>query len=347
MRRVLLVMLACAWACSASDVTDVKPLERSGTEGSGDAKASVDETEIVRGVVSNGRDPAVVALRIGGQALCTGALVAKDVVLTARHCVSKSASAVACPPDGVQVYGDRPASSIEVLLGDQVDGQDAAARGREIVSPNGVTLCDADIALVVLDRPIKNVRPLGVRTTGVAKGDRVRAVGFGKRGDDLGAGVKLVREHVPVLAVRAAEFTVGEATCQGDSGGPALDEATGEIVGVVSRGGPSCEGAGVHNIYTRADTFGWLVDAALARSGLSEVPDGGDAGPKGAPRAGKDKPPSDVGSACAAASDCAAGVCVREADKAYCSRACGNGDRCPTRFHCQKVEGASVCVQVR
>ena len=75
----------------------------------------------------------------------------------------------------------------------------------------------------------------------------------------------MVREHVRVLSVSAAELTVGEATCQGDSGGPALDEDTGEVVGVVSRGGPSCEGAGVHNIYTRVDTFSWLVDEAFAK----------------------------------------------------------------------------------
>ena len=75
----------------------------------------------------------------------------------------------------------------------------------------------------------------------------------------------MVREHVRVLSVSAAELTVGEATCQGDSGGPALDEDTGEVVGVVSRGGPSCEGPGVHNIYTRADTFSWLVDEAFAK----------------------------------------------------------------------------------
>ena len=57
------------------------------------------------------------------------------------------------------------------------------------------------------------------------------------------------------LDTSAREFLVGEATCQGDSGGPALDEASGEIVGVVSRGGPACDAANAHNIYTRTDAF--------------------------------------------------------------------------------------------
>jgi hypothetical protein len=257
-----------------------------------------------------------------------------------------------CPADAVQVYRPREASTIEVVLGDRVQGQDAVARGLEILTPGGVTLCDADIAAVVLDRPVRNVRPLGVRVIGPGVGERVRAVGFGRVGDRGDAGEKLLREHVEVRSVTRAEFTVGEATCQGDSGGPAIDPDTGEVVGVVSRGGPTCEGANVFNVYTRVDPFMWLVDAALARSGLSSVkPGAGDAGtdaaPSGASRGGKEKPPSDVGSACERAQDCAAGVCLRGSSSGYCSRACGSGDRCPTRFHCQKVSGASVCVQVR
>ncbi len=146
------------------------------------------------------------------------------------------------------------------------------------------------IAIIVLDQAVKMAKPLPVRTHGVAQGDRVRAVGFGRTGDHGAAGTKLVREHVRVLSVTAAELTVGEATCQGDSGGPALDESTGEVVGVVSRGGPSCEGAGVHNIYTRVDAFSWLVEEAFAKvAGLDRegVPDGGAPGP--APTRGRSR----------------------------------------------------------
>lgn len=305
----------------------------------------LDETEIVQGVPSRGKDPGVVALRIGS-GLCTASLIAKDVVLTARHCVAESAEAVECPAQGRQVFRDHDPGKIEVLLGDRVEGQEAVARGLEIIAPAGVTLCEADIALVVLDRPIANVKPLGVSVAGLARGDNVRSVGFGRLSDDGPAGFKLVREGVRVLDVTPAEFTIGEATCQGDSGGPAMNEDTGEVVGVVSRGGPSCQASNVHNVYTRVDAYAWLIDVALARSGLYDRK-AADAGPKGAARASGDKPTSDVGNACTDGEGCATGICLLAGDAGYCTRRCGEGTRCPSGYHCQKVQEQSVCAKAR
>src|SRR5262249_60477090 len=125
---------------------------------------------------------------------------------------------------GVQVTAELPASSLEIYMGEDVGSSRYVARGVEVVAPGSVTLCDADIAVIVLDDDVKTVKPQPVRSHGPAAGDRVRAVGFGRQGDDDSAGRKLLREHVRVLSVTSAEFTVGEATCSGDSGGPAVDE---------------------------------------------------------------------------------------------------------------------------
>jgi hypothetical protein len=298
----------------------------------GDSAVQADEVEIVTGVPDHGRDPAVVALDIGDVALCTASLIAPDVILTARHCVSFTTESVACPATTPQITGNRAPSSLKVLLGDDVASSHEVAQGKAVLVPPGDALCDADIALVVLDRPVAGVDPLAVSKDGIAQGAHVTAVGYGKRGDDGSAGQKLLRSHVQVLDTSDTEFLVGEATCQGDSGGPAIDESSGAIVGVVSRGGPTCDGAGAHNVYTRVDAFLPLVAQALARS------TGG--APKKGPAA-----PSDMGAACESGGDCASGVCVTSGAAQYCSRPCGSADRCPTHFRCTGSSGGqTVCI---
>ncbi len=237
----------------------------SGADEPTDSAAS-NEEEIVRGHSDRGADRAVVAIDIEGIGLCSGTLIRSDIVLTARHCVSHTRPEVICPSKSSQLGAARAPEDLVILVGNDTKSARRRARGREVVVPSGNTLCNADIALIVLDHKIDDVTPIKVSTRAIGRDDRIRAVGFGLTGDDGQAGSKRVREHVRVLETTSHEFAVAESTCQGDSGGPALDEATNEVVGVVSRGGPTCEGPDVRNIYTRIDAFRSLIATALARS---------------------------------------------------------------------------------
>lgn len=292
------------------------------------------------GVADRGDDPAVVALDVGGALPCAGALVAADVVLTALHCVALLDAPVACASAGDAGDADaseRPLSlrtpgSLRVLVGDDMATAVDRAHAREIVAPPDARLCGADLALVLLDQRIDDIEPLVARSTGAARGDHVRTVGFGRAG---AAKAKLLRDHVTVLDTANTELAIaGSALDEG--GGPALDETTGAIVGVVSRNASRPFQA----VYTRVDAFASIVESALA---MTESAPSSSTGTK-KPRKG----PADMGADCTAGSDCAAGVCVSAVSGAqqYCSRGCGVHDRCPSLYACQRTQGgAQVCVR--
>lgn len=205
--------------------------------------------------------------------LCSGALVAPNLVLTARHCVSKaitttpSCDAAGRSHNGAHFGSDADPSQISIYVGTSVkiDSDPPRAHAKRVFHPNGKILCDADVAYIVLDRPIVSARVLPVRLhEPVHSGDIVQPVGFG--GGILNQiGERKPRRKSEILAVGPAsnartgavigprEFEVEAATCRGDSGGPAIDARTGEIVGVISRGG-SCIEKGNH-VYTRVDAY--------------------------------------------------------------------------------------------
>lgn len=217
----------------------------------------------------------------GNVTLCSGALVAPNLVLTARHCVSRAITTTpSCDADGrshngAHVSEDADPSSIAIYSGDavRVDRDLPRARAVRTYRPAGNVLCNADVAFLVLDRPILDVPVLPLRLESpVESGDEVLPVGFGG-GDANAIGTRKARAHSPVLAVGPAsndstgavlgpsEFEVEVATCRGDSGGPAFDLRTGEVVGVISRGG-SCTAKGNH-VYTRVDAYARLASVAF------------------------------------------------------------------------------------
>ncbi|MEI9940606.1 MAG: trypsin-like serine protease [Pseudomonadota bacterium] len=225
-----------------------------------------EQDPIVGGSADRGKDPAVVAIDIGGQGLCTGTLISPRWVLTARHCVSETAEEVECPSRAPQVHGTHSADSFTILVGDDAQTARPVAIGQRVVVPSSDQLCDHDLALIELDRAVTSVTPLALASLSGVK--TVRGVGFGRRGDNAAAGKKMTRSNVPILDESAAEFEVGVLSCSGDSGGPALD-SKGRVVGVVSRGGPDCSGPQSRNIYTRVDAFHELIDQALGKGEAS------------------------------------------------------------------------------
>jgi hypothetical protein len=239
--------------------------------------------------------PAVVALKVGrGTAfeLCSGVLLAPNVLLTARHCVANSLTTeVACDANGqsmngAHVAGNQPAARIQVFTGaTPAFSAPPDALGSAILTPEADHLCNGDIALVVLDRQIPNIEPVAIRMKGTLfEGETVRAVGYGQNDRRTPIGSRFRKDNVPILALGAGlsssetalgpfEFEVGKSICDGDSGGPAFSMETGAVVGVVSRGGGCNDNFG--HIYVMTSGFPDLVENAFAFAGTDPITENG------------------------------------------------------------------------
>jgi hypothetical protein len=194
----MVVAMVCAGCANeAQDRSDapveVAPLLNSGTRIFG---GSADKTS------------SVVALKIDaadGPQLCSGALIAPNVVLTARHCVAKSiTSTVSCDQygnstNGPHVKGNYDAADIGIYVGASPRFTAAPdAVGAHVVSPDSDTLCDQDIAIVVLDRNLADIAPLAVRVgsdIAVAEGESVKSIGYGQNDAKMPLGTRLKKEE--------------------------------------------------------------------------------------------------------------------------------------------------------
>ena len=160
---------------------------------------------------------------------CTGTVIARDIIVTAAHCVAgKTSVVVAYPENGSHVLQRVTARAIN-------PGFSKAAR---------VSL---DLAVLKLEgqlpsrfRPVRIDRGSGIHSVGNAQ--RIAGYGMQAEGDDQSAGtLRSARvEVLPRLFPRFLRLGVNGnlselAICTGDSGGPVFETGAGEplLVGVV------------------------------------------------------------------------------------------------------------------
>jgi MYXO-CTERM domain-containing protein len=140
-----------------------------------------------------------------------------------------------------------------------------AARG--ITPATDPSALENDIALVFLEEPVLDVRPIGwSRISGTSVlGQDVRFVGFGYQeiGPQGAIGQKM-QGLFPVSTVDATEIYTDISTCNGDSGGPALfrfPDGEERVVGITSWGSRSCGG---RSAAERVDIHAAWIDEVIA-----------------------------------------------------------------------------------
>jgi len=314
-------------------------------------------------------NPAIV--RLVGQGLCTGALVAPNIVLTAKHCVVtfKGGGPFECDEHGELVVDpDAPVQYVGAGEFDQVVSADSiflgtespyAPRGLNIVVSEGDTICRSDAALIVFDRPVDDPMLVPLRLDApVEEHEPLVAVGFGQHeGGDTS--VDLLARDVTVVdvgpkakvpgvadAVRPGFFTTTQGVCRGDSGSPALS-STGAAVGIASSvsrydlgeltgTAEDCVGELTRAAYQTVGTQTEVIEATFAEAGALVWREG-----EPDPRAGL----ADFEEPCERDADCRSNACVVHEDGvARCSHGCLLS-ACPEGYGCELVDDRKRCVQ--
>jgi hypothetical protein len=300
-------------------------------------------------------------------ALCTATLIAPNLLLTARHCVSQGASSdhVTC---GDSTLGlPYPASAFFATNDAQPRNDSPFFKAVDVRVPGqGVDTCGYDVALIILAQSV----PATLSTPAIPRIDRevmpgeiYTAVGYGEDASGASNSTRMERQGLSIACepgscgggVESTEFLGDTGICSGDSGGPALD-ADGKVVGVVSRGGPDCA-TPIYGTVTAWQDFIIATATDAAKLGgyeppfwvttkSSDLPAPVTSGAGGEGGAAAEPAAAENGESCSSTRPCRSDLACYSSGSStegVCATTCNATSECSDGMVCQSAGDVSVC----
>jgi len=262
--------------------------------GAGSADGTRQENEVQGG--TRDTSPAhnfAVGVTNGLGSVCSGTLIAPNLVLTARHCVVPPTAddTVSCK----DAFGANVApATVSVTTQPNIARATSRYEATEIVTPVDVAFCGNDIALILLATNVPATEALPAvpvvqfKLTDRRLSGTITALGYGYTNPSAtDSGQRRLRENIPLLCIPgsavmdcggkltkyasdAKEFITEGYVCAGDSGSGAFDQRTFNrgtpyVLGALSRG-PQTADTCLAAIYSRTDAHAQLIIDAGKRA---------------------------------------------------------------------------------
>jgi len=328
--------------------------------------------------IARGQFPTVVAVVVGQGSLCTGTMVAPDLIVTAAHCVS---------PDVLGFASQESVTQQTNVVFDATDiynGGGKLVRAAETIAhPDFTRPGQPDIGLVRLAERVtdRTPTPINLDPNAAPIGVEVTIVGYGLNElGNAGEGFFIKGQQ----STSCAEYGVsdgmflcfdqqaGLGKCSGDSGGPSFGKVgdVDALVGITSFGDQNCEYFGADfrvdaarpfleqhapELFCIADaicdetcgTGGKAADPDCAPACVTDTDCGDDSVCNAKEGVCEPAPftPGGIGAQCGnGMPECASGLCATGSEGSFCTSICTTDAECPDGFECADAgNGTGAC----